>query len=478
MKKAFTKALAALLAAALLAGGGLVQSLAVTDTQWDAVWEEIDAKQSVVALTPGSDETQRNFAWQSRGMEGGVPLNPRVLLSLSADMSVAARFEGASEVNRGTGLITHYATAINLKPDTVYYYQCVDALGESAVYSFRTAPANGPVKIVMFSDIHVKSDEEAGVDEKSSGRIWNDALETALAREPDADLVLSAGDNANTGAPREYLGLYAPPALKGIPFAACMGNHDKKQFNLKYYMNNPNAYPALLGSLQGGDYWFRYNDVLFLVFDSTNGSGFDHYRFAREACKANGDAKWRVAMYHHDLHATLSPIKDPEGWAMQQIFDPILADFDMDAVFVGHNHRYIRTHVLSRGWVTRNVGDARQVVDPPGMVYFGNTSVVHVSGSDFPSLNPENAFCFTEPNVVTYNVISFEGGQLNVKACRVDDGRVIDEFTIVKSGDNTPKSALLPRPSYFGIMFLSGIYALIAKTNDQKIMQENGMLPW
>jgi len=482
MKKAFSRALAALLIIALLAGGGLVQSLAVTDAQWDAIWEEIDAKQSVVALTPGSDETQRNFAWQGgRNIPapGGQFFGPMVHLSKNADMSGAVTFHGDIELNQGTGLVTNYVTVKSLEPGASYYYQCEDfSSGKSAVYSFKTAPANSPVKVVMFSDIHVKSDEEAGVDEKSSGRIWNDALEQALAREPDADLVLSAGDNANTGAPREYLGLYAPPALKSIPFAACMGNHDKKQFNLKYYMNNPNAHNALLGSLQGGDYWFRYNDVLFLVFDSTNGSAFDHYRFAREACKANGDAKWRVAMYHHDLHATLSPIKDPEGWAMQQIFDPILADFDMDAVFVGHNHRYIRTHVLSRGWVTRNVGDARQVVDPPGMVYFGNTSVVHVSGSDFPSLNPENAFCFTEPNVVTYNVISFEGGQLNVKACRVDDGRVIDEFTIIKSEGNMPKSAFLPRPSYVGIMFLSGIYALIAKTNDQKIMQENGMLPW
>jgi len=476
MKKAFTKAMAALLAMALLAGAGLAPSFAVSGTDWDAIWEEIDAKQSVVALTPGSDETQRNFAWQSKSVEGDP--NPRVLLGHSADMSVAARFAGTSELNRGTGLFTHYVTVKDLEPDTLYYYQCADALGESEVYSFRTAPVGGPVKVVMFSDIHIKSDEAAGVDEKSSGRIWNDALETALAREPDADLLLAAGDNANVGAPREYLGLFAPPALRSLPFAMCLGNHDKKQFNFKYYMNNPNAHGALLGSWQGGDYWFRWNGVLFLVFDSTNGSGFDHYRFAKEACKANGDARWRIAMYHHDLHATLPPVKGLEDWALQQIIDPVVSDFGMDAVFSGHNHRYIRTHVMKYGKVTRRVGDARQAVDPPGMVYFGNTSVVHVSGSDFPSLNPENAFCFNEPNVVTYNVLTFEGGSLHVKACRVDNGDVIDEFTIVKSEGNMPKSALLPRPSYFAVMFLSGIYALVARVNDWFIMRDSGMLPW
>jgi len=478
MKKALARALAALLAAALLAGVGLVPSLAVTDAQWDAIWEEIDEKQSVIALTPGSDETQRNFAWQSKD-----PRNPevaelrvvvsQVYLSKNADMRDAVTFDGTFELNIGTGLTTHYVTAKDLESNTTYYYQCEDdSAGKGAIHSFKTAPANKPTKVVMFADIHVKSDEAQGVDEKSSGRIWNDALEQALAREPDTDLVLAAGDNANEGRPREYLGLFAPPALKGIPFAVCMGNHDKKQFNFKYYMNNPNAHSALLGSWQGGDYWFRWNDVLFLVFDSTNGSGFDHYRFAKEACKANGDAKWRIAMYHHDLHATLSPVKGLEDWALQQIIDPIVSDFEMDAVFSGHNHRYIRTHVMKYGKVVQNVGDAAQVTDPKGMVYFGNTSVVHVSGSTISGLiNPENAYSFNEPSVVTYNVITFEGGSLSVQACRADNGDVIDEFTIVKSGGNTPKSALLPRPSYFGVMFLSGIYALIARVNDWRFMR-------
>ena len=66
-----------------------------------------------------------------------------------------------------------------------------------------------------------------------------------------------------------------------------MGNHDKKAFHFKYYMNNPNAYAARFGSLQGGDYWFRQGDVLFLIYDSTNGSAYDHYRFTEAACKAN-----------------------------------------------------------------------------------------------------------------------------------------------------------------------------------------------
>ena len=473
MKRVSIKALAALLVFALLAGGGLVQSLAaVSHAQWDAIWAEIDETGSVVAFSPGSDETQRNFAWQS----GSGAADPVVRLSRSADMSGAVTFTGTSALNPGTGLLTNYGTAKNLAPNTKYYYQCATTLDESAVYSFATGPMDGSVKAVMFSDIHVKSEADGSIDEKSSGMIWNRALESALAREPDVDLVLAAGDNANVGAPREYLGLFAPPALKSIPFAPCIGNHDKKAFNFKYYMNNPNAYDSLLGSLQGDDYWFRWGDVLFLVFDTTNASAVDHFNFAKAACGANKDAKWRVAMYHYDLHATLSEAaKTLEDRALQLIFDPIMSYFDMDAVFSGHNHRYIRTHVMNYGLVVQSAAGRGEITDPRGMVYFGNTSVVHVSGGTIAGINPENAFVFCEPDVVTYNVLTFGGGRMNVKACRVSDGAVVDEFTILKSEGNMPKTRLLPPLAYYGIVMpLTGIYALIARINDSNMLRSIG----
>ena len=476
MKRTLSKALAFALALALLAGCGLVRALAVTDAQWDAIWEEIDAKQSVVAFTPGSDETQRSFAWQSgrnlQPVPGAQFFPPLVHLSKSAGMSSAATFTGTIELNPLTGLVTNYVTVKDLAPNMTYYYQCEDqARGKSAVYSFTTGPMDGRVKAVMFSDIHIKSDEAQGVDEKSSGRIWNDALEQALAREPDADLVLAAGDNANVGAPREYLGLFAPPALKSIPFAACMGNHDKKAFNFKYYMNNPNAYEARFGSLQGGDYWFRQGDVLFLVYDSTNGSACDHYGFTEAACKANSDAKWRVAMYHHDLHASLAPVQGFEEFALQLILDPIMTHFDVDAVFSGHSHRYVRTHVLRNGRLAQ-LTHGGEITDPRGTVHFNNTSVVHVSGGTTAGFNPQNAFVYCEPNTVTYNVLSFEGGRFNVKARKVEDGAVIDEFTIVKSEGNTPRTALLPPLGYNIVRVLTGIYAMIAWINDTNTLRE------
>ena len=126
-------------------------------------------------------------------------------------------------------------------------------------------------------------------------------------------------------------------------------------------------------------------------------------------------------MCHHDLHASLAPVKGFEEFALQLILDPIMTHFDVDAVFSGHSHRYVRTHVLRYGRLAQLVRGS-EITDPRGAVYINNTSVVHVSGGTTAGFNLQNAFVYCEPSTVTYNVLTFEDGRFNVKACKVEDG--------------------------------------------------------
>lgn len=467
MKKTVKKAFALTLALSLLMGGGLLRPSAasafpppVSGAQWDEIWEKLDETGSAIAMTPGSDETQRNFAWQS----DKDTKNPSVKLSLEADMSDAATFGGTSILNRGTNLLTNYVTVKNLAPGTVYYYRCSTDAGESGVYSFKTGGGDA-FKAVMFSDIHIESSGDGAIDEKSSGMIWNKALEQAVILEPDLDFILSAGDNTNVGAVREYLGLYAPPLLQSVPFAVCMGNHDKKSFHFRYYMNNPNEYKSLFGTIQGDEYWFRYSDALFLVFDTTCGSAYDHYKFAKTACEANPDAKWRIALYHEDVHASEND-KNLEDKALQLIFDPIISFFGIDAAFSGHSHQYVRTHVMDNGKVVQETTGLSEITDPKGTVFFNNTAVNHVIGRHREWKNPENVFVYTEPDTVTYNVLSFDGGNLNVKACKLENGETVDEFTIIKTAGNSYKPSPKWLGSYYFIIALATVYAGIARIVD------------
>ena len=58
---------------------------------------------------------------------------------------------------------------------------------------------------------------------------WNRTLETAFKQTPDINFVISAGDQVNkTGKPKEeeYAAYLFPKALKTVPVATTIGNHD------------------------------------------------------------------------------------------------------------------------------------------------------------------------------------------------------------------------------------------------------------
>ncbi len=468
MKKTAFKLISLALVMLMLLSGGAIQALAapfsfslpVSDSEWDAIWDKIDATNSSIALTPGSNETERNFAWQS----AKNAVNPSVTLSKSADLSDAAVFTGRQALNKGTLMQTNYVKVTGLEANTVYYYKYSTTLDESEILSFETK-AFDDFSVILCSDIHIESTEDGALTEKTSGKIWNSFLENALSRNPETAFIMAAGDNANVGAAREYLGLYSPPALQSIPMATCIGNHDKKAYNYEYYMNNPNNFTSLAGSIQGDEYWFRYGDVLFLVMDTTHGSGIDHYNFAKIACDANPDAKWRIVMYHHDLHGS-SYDKTAEDKILQWIFDPIMSFIDADVVFSGHNHRYGRTHQMDNGKVVFDTTGMSKLLDPIGLTYIGTTSINHMADTPRGEVtNPEVVFAYNEPTM-TYNVLTFEGNTFNMKLCRENDGAVLDEITIEKSEDNIPKTSEKNVGAYIFVMILSTIYSIFDKLAD------------
>lgn len=73
-----------------------------------------------------------------------------------------------------------------------------------------------------------------------------------LAANPNVSFMLSPGDQINQTSVStdkdkveqqvEYSGFLAPSALRSLPVATTIGNHDSKSINYKNYFNNPNEY--------------------------------------------------------------------------------------------------------------------------------------------------------------------------------------------------------------------------------------------
>ena len=76
-----------------------------------------------------------------------------------------------------------------------------------------------------------------------------------------------------------------------------------------------------------------YGDVLFVVFNTTNINFFESHALAEKAIEANKDAKWRVALFHHDIYGTGHHACDDDNYLLQGVFSAILDKFEFDLAF-------------------------------------------------------------------------------------------------------------------------------------------------
>ncbi len=51
-------------------------------------------------------------------------------------------------------------------------------------------------------------------------------------------------------------------ALKSLPLAPTVGNHDSTLVNYTYHFNTPNNSELGSNGIVGGDYWFTYGNAL------------------------------------------------------------------------------------------------------------------------------------------------------------------------------------------------------------------------
>ena len=224
---------------------------------------------SNVVFTPGSTESELNFAWQTRK---GVVAEARAQVALKSDMTGvdfpeerARTFTGKSS-DFGDGLTSHKVTMSGLTPSTEYIYRLgAGQAGEwSDVYEFSTRDGE-TYDVILIGDVQIGAknihDDVAG---------WRDTLEKALLKAPDAAFILSVGDQVQTSASHDqYDGLLSLARLKNLPFVPTIGNHDNNKL-YSYHFNVPNESLTSGRTEAGGNYYFTYGNSLFMVINSNS----------------------------------------------------------------------------------------------------------------------------------------------------------------------------------------------------------------
>ncbi|MGN0405008.1 MAG: metallophosphoesterase [Bariatricus sp.] len=333
----------------------------------NSVWETMKNDWTCVAMTPGADESKMNFAWYSREGE-----NVSFLFGQQADLSdgqvvpVSQSSTGQTD-NEGVSYLSNKVTVSGLTEGTTYYYQVSGKEVESFVTGYAdefTFAFVGDPQIGSSNEMKAKKPENLTeefyqVQEESvasDSYNWATTLNQARVNNPNTAFVVSAGDQIQTNAAKvesttiseiEYSGYLSPEALTSLPVATTVGNHDADNANYQYHFNVPNLSSYGDNGYAGGDYYFTYGNVLFMMLNTQDTNNAEHEAFIRQTVETNPDCQWKIVTLHQDIYGSAEHSNEPEIVNLRYALTPVFEEVGVDVVLTGHDHAYSRSKFLN-----------------------------------------------------------------------------------------------------------------------------------
>lgn len=411
-----------------------------------------------IVLTPGAKATDLNFAWYSE--ETGTPT---VKISTNKDMSGAKTVTGSTDkINKNNSFKNYTASnKVALKDYLVenmtYYYQySTNGVDWSDTYTYKTHSFSDYQAVLVGNpQIGASGSNGQGTQDDTDIAVntyaWNKTLQKALGAggiAENASFILSAGDQIDYSSSgtngsgeiireQEYAGFLYPDVLRSTPLATTIGNHESMVDDYSLHYNNPNA--STLGSTEsGGDYYYSYEDTLFISLNSNSRNVEEHRQLMKEAVASHEDAKWKVVLFHHDIYGSGSPHSDVDGANLRILFAPLMDEFNIDLCLTGHDHSYARTYQILDGKVIETDGvseNASKAYNPEGTLYIAAGSA---SGSKFYTLNTVKQYYIAERSNTpepTFSTIDFSGDSLTIKTYDYNGQKYANDVTLSKDGN-------------------------------------------
>lgn len=445
MKKLYSS-LAAVMAFVMLLSCSITAN-AVSPDEWNANWATTEEKRyAAVTMTPGADDTERYISWYSDSDSGCVVL----INVLGAEIIYNAV---ATKTPQGDYRLT--AVVNNINAESTYQYYCKSGDWKSEVYDILP-DEDSSFTAVYLSDIHVSYDKYPENSLRDTAYNYNLTLETAINKAESLgntlELILSAGDQASDGRRDEYTALVSNEHIKEIPFAMCIGNHDRKSADYRFFNAvQPNTVDMTVKSYVGTDYAFVKGDVLFMVFDSNNISMADHRKFARNAVEENPDTRWRVAVLHHDLYSARIPSRESENQWLRMMWAPIADEFGIDLCLTGHSHYYTISNVMYNNKTVDPTADGDIVTNANGTVFMVTGSLNNPRNDDNIGLSENVGHAYlTEEKI--YNLIDFSKESIVINSYTVESDTKIGSLTINKSSNQGGHSYSTPAEWYYPVV--------------------------
>lgn len=397
-----------------------------------------------ISLTVGNNESSRNITWYSSdssyiaqvdyGKKSGDDF-PSEYNTVNATVTDDTIANGCSGYKYCT------ATLTNLLPSTEYVYRLKNGNSVSEIYSFSTK-GEGDFSFIFLSDPQIGASGVENSDEsiKNDGIAWENAINKITNHFEDAHFIISGGDQVNNGGyESQYAQFFAPDIMSSITLSAIAGNHDDLP-NYSQHFNNPNSSSYGSSAAGEGDFWYVYNDVLFLNLNTNSENLSEHKAFLEDAVAQNPHVLWKVVVFHHSIFSTTYHSTENNVVRLREFLVPLLTELDIDAVFMGHDHIYVRSYMMNLFTPDRSAGVQSSVTDPTGILYITSGSV---TGSKYYNVMYPDAeyVAVTATQRPTFSNVEISSASLKVSTYYVDDMSLVDEFEIKKSVPNTLEHA-------------------------------------
>lgn len=455
--------------------------------EWVIEWERVKNDWTQIALTPGENETELNFAWYAPIDLAGKPM---VKISLSPDMKDAIEYGGEAS-SAVEGYLSNKVVITNLSPQMTYYY--VYGQGEEwsdpiqiqtqSTDKFSFIVTGDPQIGSSRNNIPVGESEVLGQDNatRNDAFNWNQTLNQAMSLSENASFLINVGDQIQTRDKAqdqllyteneiEYAGYLSPVLLKSLPVATLIGNHDSSSGNYSFHFNNPNA-TNLGQTMAGGGYYYSYGDVLFISINSNSEDYDAHEELIRLAVESHPDATWRFVSLHHDIYGSGEHSNEPSITSKRYEFAPMFEKYGIDVVLAGHDHTYSRSKFLKGATKEESVfltddefelyfdgklesdkyyesylervEDAESIVEndkisagvitnPEGIIYY---TLGSASGSKYyEQVEQEQAYIANrwQANVPSFMIVDVEEDSITIETYRTDTLELIDDAVTIR----------------------------------------------
>ena len=315
-----------------------------------------DAEFTDVIMNVGSDETERNLTWYSNYKTTGEVQYAQYTGGSfpSVFSTVPARVADTNE----EGYYSYKATLTGLEANTTYVYRLVTGNTYSNTRTFKVNEFGDE-----FSFVYLADPQTGGISYKVK---WESMLESINTNFPTASFIVSGGDQIATATSEENYEYFIVDGTSKIAIAPSNGPaHDNSVLYRDHY-NLPNLSSEYAVTPATADYYYTYNNVLFVHFNVESKDAGAHIEFLERAIANNPDALWTVVVMHFSLYSGGSENHSALGNALVSRMN----ELGVDVVLSGHDHYYVRSELMTSYDVES--GDTvinNTVTDPKGTLF-------------------------------------------------------------------------------------------------------------